>query len=53
MQYLKLTRSLKPRIQVEDPRVMKCYINVAHVVHWDFMGKTGAGMTWETGIVLF
>ena len=45
MQYLRGTSSLTLRITVEDLTHTKWFIDSAHMVHWDWKGQTGAGMT--------
>ena len=52
LQYLHGTRSLKLRIQVNDLRVMRWYMDAAHMVHWDCKGQTGAAMTMGPGAIL-
>ena len=52
MQYLQGTKTLKLRIEVHGLRVMRWFVDAAHMVHWDCKGQTGAAMTLGRGAVL-
>eukprot|EP00804_Cyclotella_cryptica_P019804 CCRYP_009701-RB/>CCRYP_009701-RB protein AED:0.44 eAED:0.02 QI:0/-1/0/1/-1/0/1/0/320 len=52
LQYLRGTRSLKLRIQVQDLRIMHWFVDAAHMVHWDCKGQTCAAMTMGRGSIL-
>ena len=52
MQYLQGTKALKLRIEVHGLRVMRWFVDAAHMVHWDCKGQTGAAMTLGRGAVL-
>eukprot|EP00804_Cyclotella_cryptica_P021065 CCRYP_019383-RC/>CCRYP_019383-RC protein AED:0.25 eAED:0.25 QI:0/-1/0/1/-1/0/1/0/272 len=52
LEYLNGTVELKLRIEVKDLRVMRWYVDAAHMVHWDCKGQTGAAMTLGRGAVL-
>eukprot|EP00804_Cyclotella_cryptica_P028413 CCRYP_014199-RC/>CCRYP_014199-RC protein AED:0.39 eAED:0.39 QI:0/-1/0/1/-1/1/1/0/426 len=52
LEYLNGTIDLKLRVEVKDLRVMRWYVDTAHMVHWDCKGQTGAAMTMGRGAVL-
>eukprot|EP00804_Cyclotella_cryptica_P030533 CCRYP_020167-RC/>CCRYP_020167-RC protein AED:0.22 eAED:0.15 QI:0/-1/0/1/-1/0/1/0/594 len=52
LEYLNGTIDLKLRVEVKDLRVMRWYVDAAHMVHWDCKGQTGAAMTMGRGAVL-
>eukprot|EP00804_Cyclotella_cryptica_P017574 CCRYP_006738-RC/>CCRYP_006738-RC protein AED:0.40 eAED:0.33 QI:0/-1/0/1/-1/1/1/0/582 len=52
LQYLQTTQTLKLRIQVDDLRIMRWFVDAAHMVHWDCKGQTGATMTMGKGAIL-
>eukprot|EP00804_Cyclotella_cryptica_P030969 CCRYP_013562-RB/>CCRYP_013562-RB protein AED:0.42 eAED:0.03 QI:0/-1/0/1/-1/0/1/0/310 len=52
LEYLNGTIDLKLRVEVKDLRVMRWFVDTAHMVHWDCKGQTGAAMTMGRGAVL-
>eukprot|EP00804_Cyclotella_cryptica_P005428 CCRYP_002970-RB/>CCRYP_002970-RB protein AED:0.29 eAED:0.29 QI:0/-1/0/1/-1/0/1/0/340 len=52
LEYLNGTVDLKLRVEVKDLRVIRWYVDAAHMVHWDCKGQTGASMTMGRGVVL-
>eukprot|EP00804_Cyclotella_cryptica_P002489 CCRYP_018085-RG/>CCRYP_018085-RG protein AED:0.29 eAED:0.29 QI:0/-1/0/1/-1/1/1/0/626 len=52
LEYLNGTVDLKLRVEVKDLRVMRWFVDAAHMVHWDCKGQTGAAMTMGRGAVL-
>jgi hypothetical protein len=52
LEYLNGTIDLKLRVEVKDLRVMRWFVDAAHMVHWDCKGQTGAAMTMGRGAVL-
>eukprot|EP00804_Cyclotella_cryptica_P023105 CCRYP_000347-RE/>CCRYP_000347-RE protein AED:0.29 eAED:0.21 QI:0/-1/0/1/-1/0/1/0/371 len=52
LEYLNGTIDLKLRVEVKDLRVMRWFVDAAHMVHWDCKGQTRAAMTMGRGAVL-
>eukprot|EP00804_Cyclotella_cryptica_P012544 CCRYP_019916-RA/>CCRYP_019916-RA protein AED:0.26 eAED:0.26 QI:0/-1/0/1/-1/0/1/0/260 len=52
LEYLNGTIDLKLRIEVKDMKVMRWFVDAAHMVHWDCKGQTGTAMTMGRGAVL-
>eukprot|EP00804_Cyclotella_cryptica_P028154 CCRYP_011025-RA/>CCRYP_011025-RA protein AED:0.32 eAED:0.32 QI:0/0/0/1/0/0.5/2/0/272 len=52
LQYLCGTQFLKLRIQVNNLRVMRWFMEPAHMVHWDCKGQTGAATTMGRSAIL-
>jgi hypothetical protein len=52
LQYLKGTQGLKLRITVANLLHTNWFVDGVHMVHWDCMGQTGAGMMLGRGAVL-
>ena len=52
LEYLYRTKTLMLRIHVNKSLMMRWFIDVAHMVHWDWKGQTGAAMTIGLGVIL-